>query len=584
MVGGDNETKDNGRIKPVYFISFPADTPVAALLPRNYRTEGIFQGIAEAAAFFAGINGNTGDGSERINDDSAGAGEENEIAVVNGIDYYRNVPYLQKEPDGELIRRLGELKLARDDLSIRLLMPDEKNTNQNLLIDLMSRGFYDFWFLTALSKPLLIEILETKRDFRAIEAYLGKLPPSAHPAEDEARGKILKRLNGLSLKNYLPKALPAMDLAVDEWLSKGIKRITAEKAPLGKAASAISYMAPETPAMTNERVPGEYAPVDHVPVDPADGDLIRQADETEYAIDFPAGEKTTAGGSGGLWRLVKPRRRAESERPAKPGRHKTKRRIEKKTAAVPAGDAALFYSEEDCLMPYALAFLTACYFASRDSKTLLVELPDSGSRLAAAFGLRHPEKNLSGALRGYASGERGEWSKYCFNGLELHDDPRTLDRAGYGRRLPRTLYFLPDYHTEESLYAFWDGFAASLIHWAIMEEKFSHIIYIGFGKPENLCWKNGLVCGRKIVAFPPWPNGFNEASVLENRWKKDCLPAFDGSWGLQYIRKEVKSLKLKNYLIVPGTVKEDFIQMAAFERDGAEFSTESLKCLAALWG
>ncbi|MCL2166323.1 MAG: hypothetical protein FWH49_03435, partial [Clostridiales bacterium] len=140
----------------------------------------------------------------------------------------------------------------------------------------------------------------------------------------------------------------------------------------------------------------------------------------------------------------------------------------------------------------------------------------------------------------------------------------------------------PDQDTEEKLYPLWDGFLSSLVHWAVIEEKFSYILYVGFGDRRNLCWKDGLVCSYKIIAFSPWPSGFNEIPDLEHVWRRRCLPAFDGSWGTQYIREESKCLRLKDALIVPYTVKADFLQMSAFQRESSDFSPESRLCLEML--
>ncbi|MCL1804627.1 MAG: hypothetical protein FWG28_01270 [Clostridiales bacterium] len=687
--------------RPVLFVAFPRDSPVIQLLTQRYRVEGILPGILEAAEYLTGAKGSGGDAP-------AGAGEP-AIALVNCLDYYRNISVLQKDPDGELIRQLGLLKEARDDLEVRLLMPEGKNTDQDILVELMSRGFYDFWFLTALRRPLLLEILETKRDFREIEAYLSRLPPPAPRGEGgQAVGKWMEKyLPSLKPELYLPllkKAAPALpgslrgllagagigaaveggrgrrrgsmppdtgwtdDGAPDAgragagYAGEGVPeagwagvRFTGEGMPDGETEPWSDYASgAETQSGYAGRANGAadadygvdfYAPVRNLagkadklrqrikgikPIKPQPAEALLMAEgppeegkpHSEEGASGVTGVAEASGegaslseeGASGVaeasgegislvaekpsaaGRKAKAEKRLKAERAAKPAKRRSGKALGKlrsltggKRRRLPPGagalgDSVLFYSEEDCLMPYALAFMTAAYFAGRGGKTLLVELPGSGSRLAVALGLRHPEKNISGALRGYGSGERGDWGKYCFNGLELFNDPKAYDQSGYSKRLPRSLYFLPDDHAEEALYPHCDGFLASLVHWAIMEAKFTSIVYVGFGSREGLCWKKGLVCSRKVIAFPPWPGGFNEVPRLENDWHKGCLPAFDGSWGVSYIRKEVKSLRLKEYLIVPGALKEDFIQMAAFERGNGDYSPESLQCLEALWG
>jgi len=167
-------------IKQVYYIFFPQNSPVLSMLPGSYETGTAFRDVEEAVIYFSEIRAekafeqDPADGTEdsfKVENSAADEETESAIALINCIDYYRRVSFLQKEQDSELLRMLKMLKEAKKDLGVRLLMPEEKNANQNLLIDLMSCGFYDFWFLPALTRGLLQEILDTRRDFRAMEAY-----------------------------------------------------------------------------------------------------------------------------------------------------------------------------------------------------------------------------------------------------------------------------------------------------------------------------------------------------------------------------------------------------------------------------
>jgi len=435
---------------------------------------------------------------------------------------------MQSEPDADLLHQLTILRKTARGLGIRMLIPEERNADQNLLIDLMSCGFYDFWFLTALNAALIDEIIRTKRDFRAMEAYLAVLPAPAVAVQP-----------ALGLHNRIAKLLHVptdLEKTIGKWLDAGQKRwdILGEASVKAKRIGRSSIKARKEEPVLCDQAADKCAP---------------QTDALSISTS-----QTGALSAGTL-----------------------------STGALSTGDTALFFSEEDCLLPYALAVLSARHLASGGAKTLLVELPGSGSRLAVTLGLRHPGRNLHSALRDYAAGGQGDWRGYCFNGPELYHDHGAIDHAAYCKRLPQMLYFLPDDHIEEKMYPHWDGFLVSLIHWALMEERFSNILYVGFGSPDSLCWKKGLVCSHKIIAFPPWPSGFNSVPDLERHWQKGSLPAFDGSWGMGYIHKEAKSLRLKNYLIVPGAVKDDFISMVAFERSGSDISPESLQCLHTLW-
>ncbi|MCL1849735.1 MAG: hypothetical protein FWF83_08750, partial [Clostridiales bacterium] len=177
----------------IYFVLFQPNSQVFSLLPPYCALGGVFADLQEAIAFFAERK-DAGEQVEQTNQPEgigqSGQSEEwgqmeRAIAVVNCLDYYRRSTFQNKEQDGPLLQLLGKLREADAALGIRLLMPESKNTDQGLLIDFMSRGFYDFWFLSAVTRGTLKEILETRREFREMEAYLHTLPPSSTTQADK---------------------------------------------------------------------------------------------------------------------------------------------------------------------------------------------------------------------------------------------------------------------------------------------------------------------------------------------------------------------------------------------------------------
>ena len=637
------------QIKPVYFVYFPDNSPVFSLMPSQYITRGAFSDIQEAMVYFSAHNDATDTAAHNAASEPASYGDaaeptisdakqaESKIVLINCLDYYRRLSRSQKEPDAVLLQQLVALKEADALLGIRLLMPEDKNTDQNLLIDLMSQGFHDFWFVPSLNRRLLHSILDTRRSFRDMEAYLGTLPPPDLPQDEEGRG---------SLAGFLLSSLPAGG-ALGRWIGKSGEPQAKKAKAQNRADDRLEISAPS-------RMDGDEHPDMRRPAE-TDSFAFPDArhDETvDLAMDFSAAAKSAMHGVKGLFHredkrtgqeeavllnaVLTPDAAAlhscgaaatETEAPAREGAMApyrfaappddaeapdmhvplsysaaapgsagspslgarvsgiVRRKPGRETlpaANLPASATILFHSEEDCVLPYALASMTASLLASSGGKTLLVELPGSGSRLAETLGLRHPERNLHDALRRYASGEPGPWRRYCFNGRELLGDPQATDRSQRSKRLPAALYFLPDSYTEESLFSHWSGFLASLIHWAIMEEQFSYIVYVGFGDTASRCWSKGLVCGHKVIVLSPWPAGFNAVPQLQSIWRKGCLPAFDGSFGRGYIDREMKTMQRKEYLVLPRAVREDFLQMAALERDIADLSPESLACISAM--
>ena len=648
------------RIKPLYFIYFPDNSPLFSLIPPQYLPRGVFGDIQEAIAFFSAHGDTneaaTSDTTARDRETNDSAKVEDKVVVVNCLDYYRRLSRLQKEPDAVLLQQLVALQESDATLGIRLLMPEDKNADQNLLIDLMSQGFHDFWFVASLSRSMFHTVLDTRRSFRDMEAYLCTLPPPDVPQGDEGRDGIAGfLLSSIPGGGFLGKCLGGV----------GGPQVKKEKGGSRKQAIFPKGDAPDK-APDLDRSPkvgsmpdlGRSPEVDRTPDFDRTPETAAQfafpdtqpEDTVNLAMDFSVAAKTAIRGVQGLFhREAGSAKQTEAASPlysdaaapdaftlpthdtaapfpddattpydaaapydvaapdvvvplshsaAAPGRAgslspgaRLGGLVRRKQAygsipatSLPPSATVLFHSEEDCVLSYALASMTAALFASSGGKTLLVELPGSGSRLAETLGLRHPERNLHGALRHYASGETGSWRQYCFNGPELCQDPCAIDRANHSKHLPRELYFLPDNHTEAGLFPHWGGFLASLIHWAIMEEQFSYIVYIGFGDTGSRCWGKGLVCGHKVIVLSPWPAGFNAAPQLESVWRKGYLPAFDGGCGRGYIDREMKTMQRKAYFVIPRAVREDFLQMAALERDIADLSPESLACVSAMCG
>ena len=662
--------------------------------------------------------------SERIKP----AARESEIAVVNCIDFFRHISAFKKEPEAILLRMLISLKEANGSLGIRILLPESKNSDQELLIDLMSKGFNDFWFLSALNKTLFAEILRESRDFRGMESYLSTLPlPSAakagSPGGSDAKGMINKivatcaalggqdaagKLTGLGRSGLAGKpggfggsGLTGRPGGLGSLVGFGkagdlIKAIRSKGSPRGEQEDRLIIGSDGSPVVGSDGSPvvgpdngqitrseriasldakaaaandehdayadfavnfgsiakgisegigkirikggedngdrvfkGALTPVEDNRTDALGRELRfseyndaqykdaqyddvgyadAQYDTAGYDIDGRDGVRHDGAGydSAGLdsagyadaeqadaW-YADAKRDIVGHADAIPltsvankpddsrcrglisaGVSRLTRRRDHSDAPLPAGATVLFHSEEDSVMPYALAYMTATRTALAGRKTLLIELPGSGSRLADILGMRHPERNLSRAIQHHITGSDGSWRRFCFNGPEYHRDPLASDRVRRHSKMPDLLYFLPDNHTDAKQSLYWDGFIASLIQWAIIEAGFVFIIYAGFGNPEDAVWKKNLLCANKIITHSPWPCGFNAVAGSEATWRADGVPAFDSSWGDSYIHREIKAMGLKKYFIVPGAVKEDFIKIMSYERDFSYVSAES---------
>ena len=550
-------------INRVYFIYFPDKTPMYALLPDNCVKEAVFSDLQEATAYFSALVPN--ETTDRALDDQRdeednfdeGVSGEN-VVFVNCLDYYRRVSVLKKDADAILLKMLELLRDSYDGLKIRILMPREKNTDQELLIELMSKELYDFWFLSTLDKTVFHEVLTTTRSFRDLEAYLSTLPAPVVSDVGEERA--------VGLMSWLA-AVPSVESTVSRWVDSGthkIRQIIGEHGPL----SAAERSSPDDTRWANTYeidIPHEPESQSYKPTDESydhPGEPQIQISES-YDLGFSpehGGASRDAGGRIKRFLSIQARK--------SPKELDTGTRFH-------GGATILFYSQDDCVMPYALGIMTALKVASKGAKTLLVELPGSGSRLGEALGLRHSEKNLAEALRYHITGKACDWNGLCFNSKEYLDDDYAQDRRGKIKKIPAQLYFLPDNYAEAELLKQWSGFIASLIHWAIIEARFSYLVYVGFGRVQDAPWSRELICGNRIISYQPWPGGFNEAADALSIWQKKTIPAFDASWGSEYIKREMKLINQDPYLIIPGAVKEDFIKMTSCKTDFLAWTPDS---------
>ena len=555
---------------PVYFVLFPKDSPVFTLLPEQCALEGVFQDITEAEAYFCQLGSMDDPGKpEGCAEMPTTCG----IILVNGIAYYRRGK-AGKVTDEDLLRQLVALREASGGMRLALLLPEGKNTDQELLVDLMSRGFNDFWFLSSLDKHMLETVLRTSRDFREMEAYLDTLPrpiiadkdtKAAHKTRSpwgQSQGKIKPWTNMLDrFMHSVDNVLQSVE--EDDDYRRGFPE-------------AIAPNWDEDGAMQDEPAPGWDA----------DG-AMQDGPAPGWDADAPAPDEPAPG-----WDLedapvldrTYPGIAIDLSTSARHALRGFSKYIQKKSVAkvpaetLPTHASLLFYSSEDCLLTYALSFLTATYLACAGAKTLLVELPGSGSRLGVTLGLRHPERNLRRALLGFAEGAE-TWKKSCFTGPSLYRDPMAIDRTRLSKHMPAQLYVLPDLCTEEDLHTHWESFLASLVQWAVLEERFTYLLYVCFGGDQAAYWHEKVAYMQKIEAYSPRPGGFN--ATPDQAWARPgaCITAIDGSWGARYIQKELKASRIKDFLLVPAAIKVDFLEMATFTRDAGQFSQESRQCL-----
>lgn len=145
-------------MKRVHLVFSQRLTSLEAQLEKTYVIEGWSPSLEKAIAWAKGQSDST------------------EILLINGLDHYRSKKRRKQDLDQLLIEQLAQLQQWRPELRIILFLPEVKNKDQKLLVDLMKLHIYDFWFEDAITVDDLLEIMKEKRDLDELEAYLKTLP------------------------------------------------------------------------------------------------------------------------------------------------------------------------------------------------------------------------------------------------------------------------------------------------------------------------------------------------------------------------------------------------------------------------
>lgn len=564
------------RRKKVNLVYFSPETAAALRWPAEYAPGAAFADFRQAAAEPAADpvdEALAGQGKGSL----AGAGE---LWLVNCLNFYRRLPLWKREPEKLLLKGLTELREAAGAAEIKLLLPTEKNQDAGLVVELVGQGFYDFWFADTLDEAGLARILGERRGFRELDAYLSSLP----------RPEILSRQEE---KGWLREG--------QRWLAGWSERLSLKEAALGgstpvdrreeETASNEALLDREASRAAESQSPAREGAARADP-DSAEAPAVLAAARTEARegarlLDFRRTREkergTFSGLSGGLGRVFgrqsSIRRSLKQQRESGPF-GESEGRVLPVESPGRLGTTALFYGEDDSMLVYASALLTAFQLSERGAPVLVVELPGSGSRLGSALGLRHPGRNLRCLLERLSRGGQVELDRCCFTGPDYARDEASFDLASPAASYPECLWFLPDDCTPaEASGACWERFCAELLTWALLEKGFPYIFYVGFG-PTALQIAGAKPPGRFVCfAAQPWPASFQRYFQLRKLWSGGSVFLY-GEEGKEAVARELKEKKTS--LIVPRAAIDEFVRLSFFERKKGGFCREAEDLAAGL--
>lgn len=156
----------------IHLVFASVSEGLEAELKEKYLITGRSRSLTEAART-AGISVTDAPGSENGGMDGAAAAD---VLLINGLDHYRQEWKRRQNPDRLLLEGVLLLQSRWPCSRIKLLLPERKHQDQELLTDLMQNSIYDFWFTDRIRQGGVSELIDHHRDFAAVEQYLGTFP------------------------------------------------------------------------------------------------------------------------------------------------------------------------------------------------------------------------------------------------------------------------------------------------------------------------------------------------------------------------------------------------------------------------
>jgi hypothetical protein len=166
----------------IYLVFARVDEAFETELCEKHLISGRSRSLTEAVRQSEGFAANAPDAIDGNVDGTAGP----DVFLINGLDHYRQEWKRRQNPDRLLIDSLQQLQSQWPRSRIKLLLPERKHQDQELLTDLMQNNIYDFWFTERLQQGEVSQIIDANRDFAALEQYLGTFP--APPADIRPSG------------------------------------------------------------------------------------------------------------------------------------------------------------------------------------------------------------------------------------------------------------------------------------------------------------------------------------------------------------------------------------------------------------
>lgn len=222
-----------------------------------------------------------------------------------------------------------------------------------------------------------------------------------------------------------------------------------------------------------------------------------------------------------------------------------------------------FFSEDDSILNYGLATLTALELAEHGFKVSLVETICSIPRLASILSVEHPYFNTRHAITMYAQ-QNNEFIRNCLFNKDIYlNDENSPYRNSYIENYPLSLYLLPDGIRKDNLGSsdlekYWRDFIMELARITIFENDFSFLIFICQGNNyiNSLVMNN--VANLKFLTVSMLPGSI--AYGINERKKGKGKVHLVGGKNIGYISNQLNEMEEAPFLYPPDNFSDDFLE------------------------
>jgi hypothetical protein len=362
-----------------------------------------------------------------------GGGEDPELFLINGAVYFSGTGKKKGTKSRDFLRLLLTIKRYRPRSRIVLLLPEDRVTDKELVLNLLKMRVYDFWFLAGFDEKDVQEFIVSKRTLDEVEQYLEKVTKELH--------HLFGHLSGGN--NLFSK---------------------------------------------------------------------------------------------------------EHEKIFKPYHIKS--------------NVMAFWSEDNTLVNYGLAVLTALNLAGQGFKVALVEPVSHAPCLAGCLSVNHPYYNTGHALSMYIQGNNDFIKSCLYNNEKYLDDPYSGKERDHVKYFPPGLFLLPDMKRDDNaaqleMEEHWRDFATELFRLVIFERGFHFLIFVGTGKDLFNDVILDEVAYTKFITVDMLPPSILKG-IAEREKEPDRIHLV-GTRNVSYINKEFISLNEAPFLYPPEGLEKDFL-------------------------